>query len=291
MNLRARVPLVALTALLAACEPAFDVDVAADPPAETLLLADQAVRVTLPLKGVVLRKADASTRSISRDAVPVDLLRFDGETVFSLLSSEKVDGDYQAVSLDIDDSDFDAELETQSGGIFPTDLPDSLPYTPLEFSIDKDSNDRVSLTLALDLRLSLDLNPDTDRYRLDPVLRAVRSGDGASVSGLVASALLPALDCDVGAAVYAYAGDDVEPDERDGAAAEPYATAPVLHDSGDSQGRYTLRNLPAGLYTLSLTCDGEREDGLDAADPLMEFGDGLNIELDDGESLSLDFTV
>lgn len=271
-----------LLGLLVGCEPAFDADVAAAPTGPTATLAGDPVRVTLPLQGVILRTEGGEQRRITRgDPALTDLLRFDGQSVFSLLSNRKIeDGTYRGVQLLIDADD--AEVETLEGGLLPIDLSATPPFVPVSFSIKEDSNERESLTLVLDLRLSLALRND-ERYQFDPVLRAVRNGEEAEISGTVASSLLTDPGCARGAAVYLFEGAGVEPDERDGAGVEPYATTPVQSVTGGTP-QYRLGFLPAGAYTLALTCDGDREDGIDAASEALEFGPALDIDLDEGET-------
>lgn len=271
-----------LLGLLVGCEPAFDADVAAAPTGPTATLAGDPVRVTLPLQGVILRTEGGEQRRITRgDPTLTDLLRFDGQSVFSLLSNRKIeDGTYRGVQLLIDADD--AEVETLEGGLLPIDLSATPPFVPVSFSIKEDSNERESLTLVLDLRLSLALRND-ERYQFDPVLRAVRNGEEAEISGTVASSLLTDPGCARGAAVYLFEGAGVEPDERDGAGVEPYATTPVQSVTGGTP-QYRLGFLPAGAYTLALTCDGDREDGIDAASEALEFGPALDIDLDEGET-------
>lgn len=281
-SVRRPLGVLGLLALLAGCEPAFDVDVAAAPPGPTATLAGDPVRISLPLKGVILRTEGGEQRRITRgDPALTDLLRFDGQSVFSLLSNRKIDdGRYRGVQLQIDADN--AEVETLDGGLLPIDFSASPPFVPVAFSVKADSNERESLTLVVDLRLSLALRND-QRYQFDPVLRAVRNGDGAEISGTVAATLLTNPGCARGAAVYLFEGQGIEPDERDGVGVEPYATTPVLQSAG-STPRYRLRFLPAGAYTLALTCDGDREDGLDAAAEALEFGAGIDINLDESET-------
>lgn len=270
-------PVLAMTA----CESSLDVDLAADP-------VDNASRVVLPLDGVVLRTAENEERSVKRDdTADVDLLQFDGDTLFGLISNgDPKDGDYVGVRLRIEEDGF---VERLGGDRVPIDPAADSPFAEVEFSVKEDDGDNIALLLALDLRLSLSETND-DRYLLRPVLRAVRSGDEAEVSGTVASALLSDAACNAGAAVYAFRGEDVEPDERDGVGVEPFATAPVLRNLGGGSASYRLRLLPAGSYTLALTCDGEREDGLNAADPDMEFDEVEEVDLDENEFDTVNFT-
>lgn len=276
-----------LALALAACDPALDADVAADPPGPPATLANDPVRITLPIGGVNLRTDSSEVVSVTRgDFALVDLLRFDGLSRFSLLSNRKVDvGNYRSVELLLDAEG--AEVETLGGGApLPIDLSTTARLAPVTFSI-KDE-DRESLTVTLDLRLSLALRAN-NRYLLDPVLRAVRNQGAAEISGTVRSALLTDPGCARGAAVYLFAGASITPDERDGADAEPLATTPVTRTSNADAGNYILALLPAGSYTLALTCGGDREDGIDAASEPIEFVGADNIELDEGETADFDF--
>ena len=77
--------------------------------------------------------------------------------------------------------------------------------------------------------------------------------------------------------VYAFAGADVTADDLDGATPEPYSTTGIVLNTDSGQFSYALRFLPAGDYTLALTCRGN-EDELGADDEL-EFGDGVNVSI------------
>jgi hypothetical protein len=268
--------LAVLGVFLSGCNSSLDADLAADP-------LDNATRVVLPLDGIVLRTADGQDRRVTRgDSAEVDLLQFDGDTLYGLITNgDPKDGDYRGVQLIVDEDGF---VERTGGARLEIDPAPNPPFAAVSFSMKEDDGDRIVLLLGLDLRLSLS-ETDDDRYQLRPVLRAMKSGDEAEINGSVANALLSDARCNSGAAVYAFLGDDVEPDERDGEGVEPFATAPVLRQGGTAS--YRLRLLPAGRYTLALTCDGEREDGLNSADPEMAFDATAEVELDEGESATL----
>lgn len=257
---------------LSACESAFDVSLSADPP-------DTEQRVTLPLDGLTLRRTDGQVIALDfDDPIAVDLLQFDFDRPYGLIVNRSVDeGDYNGLQLRLDGEG--AELQALDGGVFPIETTTTSGFAPLAFRIEDDRN--IALELALDLRLSLARLND-DRYRLRPVLRAIRAGEGAILQGEVSPLLLAGPDCGLGAAVYLFEGPDVEPDERDGVAAEPYATAPVQIQQAPAF--YRIGVLPAGTYTVALTCDGEFEDGADLADPTLDFvGTPVNVELRAGQ--------
>lgn len=264
-----RMALTTLAICLCACESSFDVQLVADP-------VDQIQRVTLPLDGVSLQTTDGQSRDLRLDdAVEVDLLQFELDNPYSLIGNAEIaEGSYRSIQLLIDADG--AELQRLGGGVFPIDLATNTPFADIAFSVDDDSS--VSVDLALDLRLSLSERAD-NRYRLAPVLRAVLSGDSAQVRGEVSAILLADPDCAIGAAVYLFEGLDIEPDERDGAGVEPIATAPVRNDPFSGLPAYRLGVLTEASYTLALTCDGEFEDGLDAANPEVQFIASYNLEL------------
>ena len=105
----------------------------------------------------------------------------------------------------------------------------------------------------------------------------MRTGDAALVQGAVSTTCPAGTSLILGGAVYAFAGADVTADDLDGATPEPYATTGVVLNSDSGQFSYALRFLPAGDYTLALTCRGN-EDELGADDEL-EFGDGVNVTI------------
>lgn len=277
MSHRVRPLLLAAPLLLAGCESAFNADLAAD-------RLDQVDRVQLAVDGVELRRADGSTVSVDRATRGLpDLLQFQDDTLYALVSNSRIDEDrYTGARLLLDAQDSFVE-RTDVAGTLPVDLAADAPYAEVAFTVEEE--DRITLLLTVDLRLSLSLDAAQARYRLDPLLRAVRDDDAAQASGIVDASLLASADCALGAAVYAFSGTDVTPDERDGDGVEPVASAPALRSNGTGDARFRLRFLVPGRYTLALTCDGERENGLRAAQDALRFSAALDVELDEGEIL------
>ena len=285
-----RLALIGTALLLGACESSFNADLGAD----TIDLVD---RVQLGMDGVELRRADGTSLTLTRaDTGFPELLSFQNDTLFSLISNSEIDeGSYTGARLILADDDEATTgddnfvLRNASTLRVPIDLPINPPYADATFSLDEDDN--ASLILIIDLRLSLSLNAAQTRYQLDPVLRAVEDGEGAEISGLVANNLISRTDCLSGVAVYAFKGENIEADERDGAGVEPVASSPVQRAGANNAASYRLRFMPAGSYTLALTCDGERENGLRVADPEMLFDRSINVDVDEGEiEADADFT-
>jgi hypothetical protein len=76
----------------------------------------------------------------------------------------------------------------------------------------------------------------------------------------------------------------VQPDDLDGLTPEPLATTRV-DDTLTLRPQYEMRFLPAGDYTLALTCRGDED--LLGVDDSLDFGVTLNAQVEDGEVLEL----
>jgi len=74
----------------------------------------------------------------------------------------------------------------------------------------------------------------------------------------------------------------VQPDDLDGADAEPFATTGVI-DSGTAALRYALRFLPAGNYTLAFTCRGDED--VPGSSENLDFRNVENVEVAAGDVL------
>ena len=72
------------------------------------------------------------------------------------------------------------------------------------------------------------------------------------------------------------------PDDLDGLSPEPLATTRV-GEPLSAQPRYELRFLPAGDYTLALTCRGDED--LLGVDDNLDFGVTLDAQVEAGEVL------
>ena len=274
---------IALGTLLAGCEGTFTVDLGTDGPADPAIADVQA-----NLLGVELRKADSSVTTLEfRDSEPVDLRDLaTASTPLRLFTSETLpDGDYTGIRL-LFDTTVDARVVDALGARFPLQLVAG-NFAAVDFSVVEDERSSETLSLALDLRQSLAFDDGTDEYTLTPVLRSVRTADAAQVAGTVRVACPAGSTMLEDGAVYLYQGADVDPDDLDGAGAEPFATTRIVQDlaSGGTL-TYSLRFLPAADYTLALTCQGDA-DALGASDGL-EFNHTQNVSLDDGEALRLD---
>jgi hypothetical protein len=274
---------IVLGTLLAGCDGVFTVDLGTDPPADPAIADVQA-----NLLGVELRKADSTSTTLEfRDSEPVDLRDLaTASTPMRLFTSETLPtGDYTGIRL-LFDAGVDAKVVDTTGSTFPLQLVAG-NFADMDFTVEEDKRSTETLSLALDLRQSLAFDDATDEYTLTPVLRSVRTADAAQVSGTVS------VTCPTGStmledgAVYLYQGTNIDPDDLDGAGAEPYATTRIVRDLASGGAlTFALRFLPAADYTLALTCQGNT-DVLGASNDLV-FSNTQNISLGDGEAMRLD---
>jgi hypothetical protein len=269
--------------LLAGCDGVFTVDLGTNPPADPAIADVQA-----NLLGVELRKADSTSTTLEfRDSEPVDLRDLaSASTPLRLFTSETLPtGDYTGIRL-LFDTAVDAKVVDTAGATFPMRLAAG-NFAGMDFTVEEDKRSTETLSLALDLRQSLAFDETTDEYTLTPVLRSVQTAAAAQVSGTVSVACPTGSTMLEDGAVYLYQGTNVDPDDLDGAGAEPFATTRIVQEpvSGGAL-TYALRFLPAADYTLALTCKGD-DDALGASNDLV-FSNTQNISLGDGEAMTLD---
>jgi hypothetical protein len=143
---------------------------------------------------------------------------------------------------------------------------------------------RVQLTIDFDLRKSVH-NPSTPGgpYLLRPALRVVNNTQAGTIAGMVDAALVPS-GCSP--AVYVYAGTDVPPDDA-GSATEPLTTALVEMSTGSVTFEYRAHFLPAGGYTLALTCAATTDDP--TTDDAIAFSEPQNATVSAGQITAVNF--
>ena len=267
--------LAALGLLLGGCEARFTADLATDAPADPGIS-----RVQVNLRGLEFRKADGKTPTLEfRDGELVDLLQLRSGDPLRLFTDEQLpSGSYSGVRLLFDEDEEDNAVRTVDGD-FPLRLAAG-EFAVVDFSVEDEERTEEALTLMLDLRQSLSFDEVEDEYTLQPRLRALSTNEAARIEGDVGVTCPLGTSLSSGGAVYAFAGRDVQPDDLDGVGAEPLATTRVVQ-SGFAGFRYALRFLPAGAYTISVTCQGD-EDALGSSDELGFRGTD-SVELDPGD--------
>lgn len=251
------------------------------------------------------------------DTFTINLLDYQGETnklVFEDL--ELVVGEYQDLRLGVDPNE-SYVVETEGGAERPIKVPSNeLKLGSFEIT------DRSTQTFVVefDLRQSMTYNPGPDRYILKPRgVRIIGVEDAATLTGTITTpATMNTLgvcagkdDAAVGNVAYLYAGHDLNTDNlgdmfvredeaEDGVPAEedtdvpvnmvaPFASAPIGTD-----GSYLFAELPAGNYTLALSCMAADDDPVHWDEIAIPSPDEDNavveVTLADGEDEVHDFT-
>lgn len=272
-------PLLPL-AVLCGCENTLTIDLTDGP-------TDGAQEIVLDLASVKLLTDDGKVVELElEDGDPIDILAFQKGETFRLVDDRSIDeGKYVGIALDFDpDGSFVTDANGDEIAIAP---PVTVTYSDFDFSVDE--NEKLRIVLDLNMRFSL-VDDGTDTLDLDPVLRAVDPGDAGTVTGTVSAAIVESTDCAAGrpfatgVAVYAFKGSDVAPYD--------YEDTPDLIDAANVEADggaygYELHFLPAGPYTLALTCEADDEDP--SADDDLVFETSGNVTVTAGDTATLDF--
>lgn len=219
---------------------------------------------------------------------PIDLLKLQGMATEELLSQKQVlSGDYDEVRLVTSATAMDNYIELLVGGPrFPLFIPSgSSSGIKIKGDFPLTAARASELVADFDLLQSIKIN-GAGTYMLEPVIRLVKLDEVGHIRGTVALSLLndPA-ECSDGDpatdnAVYVFAGHDADVDDIDLDAgggpdeATPVTTANIALDPATGDYVYEAAYLPAGDYTIALTCNVNEEmlDDDDDEDDLKFFG-------------------
>lgn len=277
-----RLGAVALLALLAGCEGDVTVDMTTELPADPAV-----TQVVVNVRGLEFIGSSGTETLEFTDSQQLDFMDYADDTnTLRLFTDEQLsEGSYTGVRLLIDEDDNDDAFVAVSGGdTFPLTVVEG-DYAPVDFEFEDNDSNSESLMLMLDLRQSLSFDDGDDEYTFTPVLRAVRTEEIGRIEGNL-TVTCPTGDTLTQGAVYLFQGRDITPDDLDGQGIEPFATSPVFTSQNNTSFFYSLRVIPEGTYTLSVTCIGNDDDPATGED--LEFRNTVNVELDENESLDLD---
>jgi hypothetical protein len=279
-RIRSALLVTALGLLVAGCEVRFTADLGTDAPADPDIS-----RVEANVLGLDFRRDDGTSVTLEfRTGELVDLVDLTQGDPLRLFTDEQLPpGRYTGVRL-LFDEDEGENTVTVGNDEFPLLLANG-EFAAVAFLVEDEERSQEKLTLMLDLRQSLSFDEARAEYTLAPRLRAIRTDDAARIEGTVTVACPAGTSLTTGGAVYLFSGADVQPDDLDGAGAEPLATTRVV-DPIIARPRYALRYLPAGDYTLALTCTGD-EDVL-AIDDDLAFRNIANVRVDADDVLQRD---
>ena len=210
----------------------------------------------------------------------VDLLQLTGDRTIELLSETftegkinwirlMVDFDPQKTYIDIDGTHYPLRcVSCEKNGLRLVSsfeiLPDMINAYTLDFDLQKSITDPQS---GID-------------YILRPTIRVVRSEAAGSIRGTVDATLISDLGGAEGCSVYVYDGSDAVTDDiymPDGMPVpethnNPVMAATVSLNPMNERYEYHAAFLPAGNYTVALTCDAELDDSMIDDDNISFYG-------------------
>jgi hypothetical protein len=267
------------TMALAGCEGQATFDLATTAPADPRIL-----NVFVDVTGIELTGGGTQALMFD-DPVRIDLVEYQDGNAFRLFTDEELDdGRYTGVRLlfSSDDDDDRDDVVRRVDGDFELTVGESA-VAEVGFTVDKDDSSRDDIVLTLDLRQSLVFDDDERAYTLVPLVRAVRAEDAGQIVGVVSASCPGGSTLAQGGAVYLFSGEDITPDDRDGQGVEPYLTTRV---GADGTNNFAFRYVPAGNYTISLTCDGDDDDP--ASDDDLRFRATANVRVRAEQSVTAD---
>lgn len=229
-----------------------------------------------PENGAWIDIALASPRAI-------DLLQLQGTSTVDLVPDLPVEaGNYTEVRLLVDSAPMTSFVELIAGGVMPLTIPSgSSSGLKLKGDFMLSPGRATTMIADFDLLQSLKINGGGN-YRLDPVIRLINAADAGHIRGMVDPTLLLDPSCsdfDVNShnSVYVFAGhnanvEDIDLDPGGGPdEATPVTTASIQLDIATGKYLYEAAYLPAGDYTIALTCNADAEDLDSDADDLKFF--------------------
>jgi len=226
---------------------------------------DEALAVVIQFNAVDAKVSGAlnPTYEYSRFKVrpvqQIDMLTLSGGRSYMLIDEEQVTADrwkWIRLAISAGNQGTDSWIDTPTGRhalYLPDSNKDDLTIAE-SFFVPK--NGTVDLTIEFDIRQSV-IPPAYPGgvYFLDPVLRLVDTEQAGRIEGTVDPSLATSDGCTP--VVYGFTGAGVPPDDIDRVVPEPVTEGTVALDNGSGEFRWSLDWLPAGAYTVALTCQGD----------------------------------
>ena len=268
----------------------------------TLSITDSPVtdaeQVWVEFTGVEVKARDEGAPEVFDFDTPrqINLLALDGGGSEILLDDVLLlAGEYEWIRLKVNAGldGSDSYVVTTSGGEVPIFIP-SGNETGLKlvsgFTVGVGSI--VDYTIDFDLRRSLTWASGLgDVYTLKPALRLVDNLEVGVIAGTVGEphrTLIAEGTCIP--AVYVYTGAVDAPDDYGSATAPPLASTAVKLDDITGDYGYRLAFVPAGSYTVALTCDADADMAdTDEAPDVVAFIDPQAVTVSAGVTATVNF--
>jgi hypothetical protein len=209
----------------------------------------------------------------------IDLLQLQGGMWTGLFTDVVTAGQYSWIRLTLDLTQSYIQINGQQYALRCTSCENNGYRLNRSFNVAIDGT--MALMLDFDLRKSITDPSSGLDYILRPTVRVVETAASGVITGKIDSTLIANLGGFTGCSVYAFAGNDALlddvyipidmaiPAEQN----NPVSTAKVVFENNIYQ--YTLSFLPAGDYTVALTCDADMDSA--ATDDTLTFSDPVNV--------------
>jgi hypothetical protein len=194
----------------------------------------------------------------------IDLLTLSGDKSVVLFDQNLETGKYNWMRLDTDPTKTYITVNGKQYALRCSSCEQNGFKLNRSFRID--DSGVVAYTVDFDLNKSITDPQSGDHYKLRPTARVVETALAGNIAGTVSDTVIAGLGGEQGCAVYVYGGD-VTPDDiylpesgTPSSHVNPVSTARVAYDSTTETYSYTAAFLPAGQYSVALTCDTEFDD-------------------------------
>ncbi len=178
-------------------------------------------------------------------------------------------GDYQWIRLDVDADD--SYVIADNGNRYPLDV-GSLK-TEGDFTVGEGLTSDILITVELHQALVIDTSGAMPSYALKPVSRLVDEKNAGTIAGSVPDSLVlgstPILDNGCDPQVYVYEGAGIVPEGFNvpvTGGTEPFTLTSSLKHEDIGFYFFSITSLPAGTYTLAVTCAAKDVPGASGLD-------------------------
>lgn len=216
----------------------------------------------------------------------IDLLQLQGGVWTGLFDDVVTAGHYSWIRLTLDLSQSYIQINGESYALRCTSCENNGYRLNRSFNVDTDGT--MTLMLDFDLRKSITDPSSGADYILRPTVRVVETAASGDIMGEIDQNLITDLGGFSGCSVYAFSGNDAQLDDIyipidmavPAGQNNPVSSAKVIFENNIYH--YTLSFLPAGDYTLALTCDADMDSA--ATDDTLTFSDPINIPVIAGQT-------
>ncbi len=263
---------------------------------------DSAESVVIHVTAATLHSSDGDSTIDVVDPVSgnvgrnIDLLLLQSGQWAGLFDETVSAGHYSWIRLGLDLSKSYIQIAGEKYGLRCGSC-DNVGYR-INRSFDVTADATLALMLDFDLRKSItDPNGSSGDYILRPTVRLIESAASGSISGTVDPTLISSLisgSSTEPCSVYVFDGQNAQPNDvylpMNGAVPDahtnPISTAKI---STDGSNNYTAAYLPAGDYTIVVTCDAVNDSTI--VDDTLNFSTAQNVSVSASSTSTANFAA